>query len=133
MKYYQYNNLGVFTGKIVDLNIKDPIPPFHTQKEIPSLVEDESAVFKGGNWIVIKTIDLPVSKEEIIDPWIEIREKRDSLLRISDAESFITLPDVWGSKTTEEQAAWLEYRQALRDIPTTYENVDDIVWPEKPV
>jgi len=132
MKYYQYDTLGVFTGKTIDLDIKDPIPPFYTQKEIPSFEEDESPLFKGGNWLVIKTTDLPISVEKNVDPWIEIREKRDALLRESDTESFITLLDVWESKTAEEQNAWLEYRKALRDIPSTYENVDDVVWPEKP-
>lgn len=132
MKYYQYQENGVYTGKVIDLNIKDPIPFFHTQKKVPDYGEDEVAVFSNGEWSVIKTTDLPAPPEENLDPWIEIREKRDALLRESDTESFITLLDVWESKTAEEQTAWLEYRKALRDIPSTYENADDVTWPEKP-
>jgi hypothetical protein len=28
--------------------------------------------------------------------------------------------------------SWLDYRQALRDLPQTFSNPDEIVWPTKP-
>ena len=34
--------------------------------------------------------------------------------------------------TEEEKVLWAEYRQALRDLPETYPNSEDIVWPSKP-
>lgn len=32
----------------------------------------------------------------------------------------------------EKVAEFATYRQELRDIPQTYSNPDDVVWPEKP-
>ena len=32
----------------------------------------------------------------------------------------------------EEKALWAEYRQALRDLPETYQDPFTIVWPSKP-
>ncbi|MCD9550856.1 hypothetical protein GLP21_19775, partial [Photobacterium carnosum] len=33
----------------------------------------------------------------------------------------------------EKKTEFTAYRQALRDIPQTYDNPDDIVWPTKPI
>ena len=33
---------------------------------------------------------------------------------------------------TAVPAAWVTYRQALRDITDTYSSIDDVVWPDKP-
>lgn len=33
---------------------------------------------------------------------------------------------------TAVPAAWVTYRQALRDITKTYSNVEEVVWPDKP-
>ena len=57
----------------------------------------------------------------------KLRGERDILLAESDwvvikhTEAGTTIP-----------AAWSTYRQALRDITSTYSNVDEVVWPEKP-
>lgn len=52
-----------------------------------------------------------------------IREKRDQLIAETD---WWVLPD---KTPTQEQ---LEYRQLLRDLPQSYENADDVVFPAKP-
>lgn len=52
-----------------------------------------------------------------------IREKRDQLIAETD---WWVLPD---KTPTQEQ---LEYRQLLRDLPQSYENADDVVFPVKP-
>lgn len=57
--------------------------------------------------------------------WTEIRGKREMLLKESDWMAF---PDV--NHTNKE--AWLDYRQALRDIPQNFTNPEDVVWPQKP-
>ena len=57
--------------------------------------------------------------------WEQIRVQRDGLLAASD---WTALKDV---KLSNEQA-WLDYRQALRDIPTTFANPFEVVWPIKP-
>jgi len=32
----------------------------------------------------------------------------------------------------EERVLWAEYREELRDLPETYPDSDDIIWPSKP-
>lgn len=60
--------------------------------------------------------------------WIPFREQRDQLLKDSDW----TQIDDYSLVTPEEKTLWAEYRQALRDLPDTYPNSADIVWPSKP-
>jgi len=60
-------------------------------------------------------------------PWSIVRGNRDGLLRKSD----------WTAVTDSalgeaDQTAWAEYRQELRDIPQTYDDADDVVWPDAP-
>ena len=61
--------------------------------------------------------------------WFVIRETRNYLLLASDIN---VLPDRWAAMTTEQQTAWSTYRQALRDIPTTFSDPVDVVWPVAP-
>ena len=61
--------------------------------------------------------------------WANIRQERDRRLIVSD--NFV-LPDRWASMTPEKQQAWSVYRQALRDIPQTFSDPKDVVWPTKP-
>lgn len=58
--------------------------------------------------------------------WNEIRSKRDDLLKESD---WVGLRDV----TITNEQAWLDYRQALRDIPQNFIAPESIIWPIKPV
>ena len=55
--------------------------------------------------------------------WARIRAERDALLAASDwmANSDVTMSD-----------AWTAYRQALRDLPASQSDPDDIVFPEEP-
>ena len=55
--------------------------------------------------------------------WSLIREKRDGLLAASDYMGF---SDVTMS------SAWKTYRQALRDLPASESDPDDITWPTEP-
>ena len=64
---------------------------------------------------------------KVVPPaWEQIRAKRDELLKESDWSAF---PDA-NPKPSKE--AWLDYRQALRDIPQTFSTPEEVVWPEKP-
>ena len=55
--------------------------------------------------------------------WIEIREIRNQILKDTDwrASSDLTLSD-----------AWKNYRQSLRDIPSTQSDPFNITWPTSP-
>ena len=56
--------------------------------------------------------------------WEAILQKRDQLIRDSD---WTMTPGA-----TVDQAQWTAYRQVLRDLPQTYENAEDVVWPTVP-
>lgn len=56
--------------------------------------------------------------------WDTIRAERDQLIRDSD---WTMIPGA-----TVDQAQWAAYRQILRDLPQTYSNVEDVVWPVAP-
>ena len=53
-----------------------------------------------------------------------LREERDRLLRETDYWAYQDTPDM-----TEEQK---NYRQQLRDITKTYDNINTVVRPTKP-
>ena len=61
--------------------------------------------------------------------WNQVRMRRNALLVQSDTD---VLPDRWAAMTAEKQQAWSTYRQALRDIPATFSDPKDVVWPTKP-
>jgi hypothetical protein len=56
--------------------------------------------------------------------WKPIRIKRDSLLAECDWTQL--------SDSSANKEAWTSYRQALREIPQTYQSPDEVVWPTKP-
>jgi len=56
--------------------------------------------------------------------WEDIRIQRDKLIAETD---FMALQD-----TSSMTSAWTTYRQALRDIPTSTSDPDNVVWPTKP-
>jgi len=57
--------------------------------------------------------------------WEQIRVKRNQLITETD---WIAFPDV----THPNKQAWIDYRQALRDIPQNFTNPQDVIWPIKP-
>lgn len=61
--------------------------------------------------------------------WIHFKVIRDAMLKESDSR---VLADRWAAMTPEQQSAWTVYRQALRDLPTTYPDPRDIVFPTAP-
>jgi hypothetical protein len=56
--------------------------------------------------------------------WDTIRSQRDQLIRDTD---WTMIPGA-----TVDQAQWAAYRQILRDLPQTYTNPEDVVWPVQP-
>ena len=62
--------------------------------------------------------------------FIIIRSERNEKLTASDYTQMSDSP-----LSSSDQSLWATYRQALRDIPTTYSDatsLDDITWPTKP-
>ena len=57
-----------------------------------------------------------------------LRRKRDSTLDKTDKYATIDYPHA----SEEVKQAWLDYRQALRDLPANTEDPAAPVWPEAP-
>lgn len=73
-------------------------------------------------WLDEGNTPLPASGNEVT--WDTIRAKRDQLIRESD---WTMIPGA-----TVDQAQWAAYRQILRDLPQTYSDPEDVVWPAVP-
>jgi hypothetical protein len=73
-------------------------------------------------------IDSQISDDKIIYEWEwkRIRKERNQLLKDSDYTMLKDYP------TTVSEQEWTTYRQALRDIPQTFSNPDDVTYPDKP-
>ena len=68
--------------------------------------------------------------QELIDaqPWKELREERNR--RIAQTDYLFTSD--YPHATPEAKQAWLDYRQALRDLPANTEDPSNPVWPQEP-
>ena len=58
--------------------------------------------------------------------WEQIRAERNNLLKESD---WAIMED---ANPKPSKQAWLDYRQALRNIPQNFTNPEDVIWPQKP-
>lgn len=76
----------------------------------------------------IDGVFLPPARD-IDAEWDAVRKRRDQLLAESDV---YVLPDRWAAMTPEQQQVWTDYRQALRDMPQTFSDPAEVVWPLKP-
>jgi len=66
---------------------------------------------------------IEASKPTAEQKWVEIRSQRDALLRECDW---------WASSDLTMSDAQTAYRKALRDLPASKSNPDEIVFPSKP-
>jgi hypothetical protein len=68
--------------------------------------------------------------QELIDaqPWKELREERNRRITRTDYLATIDYPHA----TEEVKQAWLDYRQALRDLPANTTDPENPVWPVAP-
>ena len=137
---YSFDDLGTFIGTDIaweSWGFDDTylIPAYSTEiappEEIPS---GYFAKWNGSEWNleVIPPEPEPTPEptpEPIPEPdpitWDKIRSQRNYLLSQTD---WIFAPDV--NIINKDQ--WLSYRQELRDIPQTFSNPEDVVWPTKP-
>lgn len=69
-------------------------------------------------------IQSKIEELKAAEPLRLLREERDRKLAATDWRATIDYPG-------DDQAAWLEYRQALRDV--TEQDPENVTWPEEPV
>jgi hypothetical protein len=74
--------------------------------------------------LVLSQGNLILQDRIVVITWEQIRSRRNNLLALSD---YTQMSDWPGDK-----ASWATYRQALRDLPQTYTNAADVIWPTKP-
>jgi hypothetical protein len=65
-----------------------------------------------------------LASDVLADKWTSIRSKRDKLMAESDWRSMPDSPTM--------SSAWKTYRKALRDLPASESDPDDITWPDAP-
>jgi len=62
-------------------------------------------------------------EQEVLNLWLDIRQERNRLL----AET-----DWWAVSDRVISDSEKQYRQDLRDLPSSFNNPEDVVFPEKP-
>lgn len=70
------------------------------------------------------TLDALDSTVEASKAWVRLRNQRNAKLAESDYMSYSDSPTM--------SSAWKTYRQALRDLPASESDPDDITWPTEP-
>ena len=84
-------------------------------------------IYTGSIRDIIDSIDPKAEFETAFSSMDEVRQGRDKLITETDWTQTLDCP-----LSDEKKAEFLAYRQTLRDIPQTYSNPDDVVWPSKP-
>jgi len=115
------------------MKISEVLSEFYKGCEYVLMEEDYETL----KWLEINKTPKP-SLEELEQKWQEIllekpmkllRQERDK--RLAETDKYTSIPD-WPHPTEEAKQAWLDYRQALRDLPSNTTNPDKPKWPFKP-
>ena len=85
--------------------------------------ENDLAIFSDTKPVTYAEVTAKLSELEVDAKWFVVREKRNKLLAETD---YLALSD---NTMSDEMTA---YRQALRDLPASTSNPDDVVFPTKP-
>lgn len=121
-------------GEFVMLGEADDFSQYISENKVVSYTKEELELKKsipyGYRWnLTTKSIVKYLSDSEInIVKSIQVRSQRDMLLKDVDNINSVR----WNSMTTEQQTAWINYRQALLDIPQQEEFPHIVTWPTKP-
>jgi hypothetical protein len=98
-----------------------------------SFIGDE---YDGLKWNETNTLPKP-TLEELTEKWNEyvaaqpLKEFRLARNQVLEQTDKYAIPD-WPHSTPEVRQAWLDYRQALRELPSTTEDPENPVWPVRP-
>lgn len=95
--------------------------------QYPAYNAEMQKVVWNSNTISWEVVDLTEQEiNQILNAkWNRIREERDMLLEQSDV---FVLKELESNGVVSQRLR--DYRQALRDIPQTYETPSDVVWPK---
>jgi hypothetical protein len=109
---------------------------FFTYKRVTKMITYSTDDWNLKVWDTLVVDEKPPKEEfeaklqELIDaqPLKELRTKRNTLLAQTDYVATIDYPH----PTPEKKQEWLDYRQALRDLPNVTEDPANPVWPIVP-
>ncbi|MFZ0615419.1 MAG: phage tail assembly chaperone [Chthoniobacterales bacterium] len=134
MKLYNFDaGTKIFTTEgIADESPLEPgvflLPANATFIEPPNVKSNEVATWDGTQWSVQRLQDKDETKAEVPPlTWDIIEANRNILLSRCD---WTQLPDV--EIDSEEVAAWRVYRSKLREITSSFETPESVVWPTAP-
>lgn len=92
-----------------------------TENEFHQIINQRTHYFD----ITDNTVKIIIKSNE--NKWFEIRNKRNTLLRECD---WTQMPD--SPLNNEKKTEWLTYRNNLRNLPQTFSNPDEVIWPNVP-
>lgn len=116
--------LGWLPFEVVYVNPNDPI-----QVSVTRVIENDKVIETIVNRAQTPEEIQASAAAEAEARWRRIRYQRDELLKQTD---MWVLVDNWERFTEQHKENIRTYRQALRDIPQTYTNFEDVVWPTEP-
>ena len=123
MIYYSKTTKGFYCTEIHGTNIPSDCVQI-TKEQHTNLLNEQSQ----GKQIVPDENGYPIAIVPPVIPltWEQIRAKRDALLKDSDWSAF---PD---ANPKPSKDAWINYRQALRDLPQNFSTPEEVLFPNKP-
>jgi hypothetical protein len=84
----------------------------------------------------LEEVNSKLDELRLLQPMKILREKRN--IKLLETDKYTSIPD-WPHPSEEVKQAWVTYRQALRDLPSTStpqfdENSEltNVTWPTKP-
>lgn len=119
--YYSVSTKGFYDSDIGYVSYPDDIVEItkeEHQQYLTAINMQGKELYLDGNQ------KLALRPKTIVVTWEEVRARRNKLL---DQCDYTQMPDYPGDKT-----AWAAYRQALRDIPTTFTDPASVTWPSRP-
>jgi hypothetical protein len=119
MKYVIYKSNGHW---LADVDCTGDVPVLEPNQQVVSGEHGRDTMLIDGVVSPVSGDALVQYNEKLMD---ELRSTRHRLLAASD---WTQVPDA-----PVDQAAWAEYRQALRDLPANTDDPRNVVWPEQPV
>ncbi|MEA1079518.1 phage tail assembly chaperone [Marinobacter qingdaonensis] len=100
----------------------------------PDLVRELRAQREAGFVIKYKDAEFVVEAPRHVVTWEQIREQRDTKFAEADAELFRLIDDelINAQDHTASKRDVATYRKELRDVPQTFAQPQDVVWPTPP-
>lgn len=106
--------------------------------------EETTPVFTDGMWVRSYVMRDKFTAEELAQKavrgteakWVEMRAERDERIHVStwivERHAEQKALGVATTISDTEHQLWLEYRQKLRNLPSTITNINNIQWPSAP-